>query len=318
MISVIFPIYNVEEQLRRGIESVLEQTYKDFELLLVNDGSTDSSLHICREYAKKDSRIIVIDQINQGVSAARNTGIENAKGQWIAFVDPDDYIHPNYLLRLMSVVSETGADIAVCNYHIVHEEFDEFRQIEKTNPVVMTGVESLNNFFGSDYTRNICPWGKLVKKELHSGLVYPVGRVQEDAHITYQLFAKATKVAYIDEYLYHYYQRKNSIMNHPAKNKFLSRRNDALHAQSEMIEFFQDEKFCMYYGKVIALKLYTLANACYQLKIVYRDSSEFKKYYNLYKEFYKKQKHVIAASHKNKLRYFLYNCSEVFFSLWRY
>ena len=318
MISVILPIYNVEEQLSRGIESILNQTYMDFELLLINDGSTDSSLQICKDYARKDSRVVVIDQVNQGVSAARNTGIENAKGNWIAFVDPDDYIHPNYLRRLVNVVNETGAEIAVCHYHIVHEEYDAFTQIAETEPVVMTGFESLKNFFGSDYTRNICPWGKLVKKELHEGLVYPVGRVQEDAHITYKLFARAKKVSYIDEYLYHYYQRKNSIMNHPAEDKFLSRRNDALHAQDEMIEFFRDEMYHVYYGKVIALKTYTLANACYQLKAIYKDSLEFKKYYALYKAFYKERKNEVVASAKEKCRYFLYNLSEVFFSVWGY
>ncbi len=318
MISVIFPIYNVEQQLRRGIDSILQQTYKNFELILVNDGSTDSSLSICREYEKIDSRVKVIDQANQGVSVARNTGIDNACGEWIAFVDPDDYVHPSYLERLYEVVIQTGSDISVCNYRIVHEERDAFNQIEKTVPQIYSGYESLNNFFGSQYTRNVCPWGKLVKKELHKGLKYPIGRVQEDAHITYRLFERANKVAYIDEFLYHYYQRKNSIMNHPAKEKFLARRDDAIHAQQEMINFFYNVSYELYYKKSLSLLTYTYANACYQLYQIYGDKDTFNIYYNRFKLHYKKYKNIMVAAYKERVKYACYNISPIFFKLFKY
>ena len=318
MISVIFPIYNVEQQLRRSIESILDQTYEDFELILVNDGSTDSSLSICQKYEKTDSRIKVINQKNQGVSAARNTGIDNACGEWIAFVDPDDYVHPTYLERLYNVALQTGADISVCNYRIVYGEKDAFMQIEETTPQICSGYESLNNFFGSQYTRNVSPWGKLVKKELHRNLRYPVGRVQEDAHITYRLFERANKVAYIDEYLYHYYQRKNSIMNHPAKEKFLARRNDAIHAQEEMIDFFYMEKYDLYYKKSLSLLTYTYANACYQLYRVYMDKETFGIYYNKFKLYYKRYKSVMITTFKERIRYMCYYISPLFFDLLKY
>ena len=122
MISVIVPVYNSVKYLDKCIQSILNQTYKNFELLLVNDGSSDNSLEICNLYALKDDRVKVIDQSNGGVSSARNAGIDYAKGEWITFVDSDDWVHKDYLLQRVALAEERNADVVYCDAENVYEK----------------------------------------------------------------------------------------------------------------------------------------------------------------------------------------------------
>ena len=144
IISIIVPIYNSEKYLERCINSILNQTYTNFELILINDGSKDSSLKICRKYASKDNRIVVIDKENEGVSIARNMGIQRAKGELISFVDADDYIEKTFLEDMLNVMSKYNVDYVTCGYNRVYDDHTEHINNDLSE-ICMTSYEYLNN-----------------------------------------------------------------------------------------------------------------------------------------------------------------------------
>ena len=168
MISVIVPIYNVEEYLPACIESILNQTYRDLEILLIDDGSTDNSGKICDEYAEKDKRCIVIHQQNKGSSGARNTGLDNAKGEYISFIDGDDYIHPQMLEILYKEIEKENCDFAMISHKKVFNKLEQNKDIEGNinviylnRHVLISGLYNKTNFLESDFQ---AVWNKLYKK----------------------------------------------------------------------------------------------------------------------------------------------------------
>ena len=212
-ISVIVPIYKVEAFLHRCVDSILAQTFADFDLVLVDDGSPDSCGDICEEYARKDGRIHVIHQKNGGLSAARNTGIDwaqaNSGSQWLAFVDSDDWVHPDFLLRLYTMVQETGCLLSACGY---------FRTGGGDFPAMSAPeyrVLSADDYYCPDEAGEDVPaiaWNKLYHKSLFDTLRYPVGKLHEDEFTTYLAVYRAGKVAVTREPLYAYYQNPVGIM----------------------------------------------------------------------------------------------------------
>lgn len=203
-VSIVVAIYNEPDYLPKCIESILNQTYTDFELILVNDGSQMNDSEICHAYEKKDNRIIVIDKENGGLSDARNTGMRQASGTYISFVDGDDFLEQQWLERCVGKMKETGADLVqfdVSQYHTqtgekerIHLPFDENEVTSiQENPLLL--VRSLN-----------AAWNKMYKLSLFrdSGIEYPKGIYYEDLGTTYRLFARAEKIAYLNEALYCY------------------------------------------------------------------------------------------------------------------
>lgn len=234
LISVIVPVYNVEPYLRRCVDSILRQTYRNLEVLLVDDGSTDSSGDICEEYARQDSRVTVLHQKNGGLSAARNTGIERAGGACLAFVDSDDFIDSRMLETLYQDLTEQGADAAVCGYRLFGPQ-DEILPIDFSVPVqCMSGRDAIRSTLVSDEIGDFA-WNKLYRKELFQSIRYPLGRMMEDQGTTYRIFLQCKKVAYHPVQMYYYYQRPDSILH---------RRN---------LKFYED-KFDMGWQKYQALK----------------------------------------------------------------
>jgi glycosyltransferase involved in cell wall biosynthesis len=180
LISVIIPIYNVGDYLKKCVNSIINQTYKNLEIILVDDGSTDKSGILCDEFAKKDSRIKVIHKQNGGLSDARNCGIEASSGKFIAFIDSDDFIAPDFYEYLLSLQKENNADIAECNFIRVYEEKqDEFEfPIKKENIILKTdGVGALFLFMSDDdeiSTNSVVVWNKLYNKKLFEDIRFPV------------------------------------------------------------------------------------------------------------------------------------------------
>ena len=168
MISIIIPIYNVEKYLSKCIESLVGQTYKDIEIILINDGSPDHCLSICEQYSKKDNRIIVIDQENKGVSAARNAGLKMAKGEYIGFVDPDDWIAVDMYEGLHSVIKQSDVDMVICGYEYYSEDgaLDEKRKYPIRENEIINQKEVMNRFFDMPPTIRHGVVNKLFKKEL--------------------------------------------------------------------------------------------------------------------------------------------------------
>lgn len=210
LVSVIIPVYMAERFLHRCIESVIHQTYTNWEMILVDDGSPDTSGDICDEYVRKDKRIKVIHQENQGVSAARNKGLDMAQGEWIYFLDSDDYISPKSFELLMSVQKENDYDIVASGYCNVQGK----RCIVKSkNWKKLTDFEIIRKkYFVVEYS-NFCT-GKLVRKGLWDHIRFPVGIIFEDVFVCARLFLAAKKACVIPDPLYFYtFENVNSLAN---------------------------------------------------------------------------------------------------------
>lgn len=223
-ISIIVPIYNVEKYIRRCIESILNQTYTNFELILIDDGSTDSSGVICDEYANKDNRIKVIHKENGGLSSARNAGLDIATGEYISFVDGDDYIAEDMIEKLYNSITGNNADIAVCNYKCVDENGNCLDNLNKGTPIITT-VYSKNDYFRNlackKYYYYVIACNKLYKKDLFKGIRYPLGKLCEDNHIIDSLVEQCSVISSIKDSLYFYVQRNGSIMSGKNTKRYL-------------------------------------------------------------------------------------------------
>ena len=211
LISIIIPVYKVEKYLEKCIESVLKQTYKNLQIILVDDGSPDSCGKICDEYAKKDVRIEVIHKENGGLSDARNVGISKAKGKYIGFVDSDDYIKNDMYEILYTLIKKYNADVSICNLYDVIDEKEYIRnkenQIQEYNRIDILKEILLD--------RNIqsYAWNKLYKKELFDEIKYPVGKKYEDIGTTFYVLEKCKKVVVTGRPEYYYLKRADSLVN---------------------------------------------------------------------------------------------------------
>lgn len=233
LVSIIVPIYNVEKYLNRCIESIVRQKYKCLEIILVDDGSPDQCPHICDEWCKKDSRIRVIHKSNGGLSDARNAGVSIATGEYIAFVDSDDWIHELYVEQLYRAVKEYNVGISACDVRWVHTEI---HNNISSNPVVQVyeTEQALNTLINGKIFRAVV-WNKLYHRDLLYGEQFEIGRYHEDEFFTYRILGKVQKMAFINEELYYYFQREGSIMN-SISYKHL----DSLDAYIERIRYFEN------------------------------------------------------------------------------
>ena len=213
-ISVVVPVYNVRDYLRKNIESILAQTFTDYELILVNDGSKDDSLSILREYEQKDPRITVIDKPNGGLSEARNAGMAIASGKYIQFIDSDDFVEPQLLEKCRQKLEETGADMVIFDIYqyflatgkkeIIANTYDASGVYSiRTNPELIVSIQN-------------CAWNKMYKLSLlkDNDIIYPWGCYYEDLGTTYRLLARCDKVAFINEPLYDYLQDRPGNITH--------------------------------------------------------------------------------------------------------
>ena len=266
LVSIIVPVYNIEKYISRCIESILTQTYSNIELILVDDGATDGSAKLCQDYATKDSRIRVLHQPNQGLSAARNAGLDNARGEYVFFVDGDDYILSNTISDLLMVSSKTGADVVACGFSHVTDSYFKGSGGEArftgTFPGIWSGSESVVQMMT---TNNICTvaWNKLYKRSLFTDIRYPIGKLHEDEYTTYKLLYKSKIVAYVPEMYYKYYQRSEGIMSADICGRY----RDYLDAIWERIDFFncEGDMRLMAYSRIVLLDY---------IKYVYRNTSD--------------------------------------------
>lgn len=214
-ISIIVPVYNVEKYLENCIQSILNQTFNDYELILVDDGSTDKSGEICDKYKKMDSRIKVIHKNNGGLSSARNAGLDIACGKYIGFVDSDDSIHPRMYEILYDLIKKHKVDISCCNYKNTYTLCTEYNtDIEQTEVIEMDNIQAINNLYDKEIgVRLVVAWNKLYSKHLFDDTRYEVGRIHEDEFIAHRILYKCKKIAYTNDELYYYLQREGSIMS---------------------------------------------------------------------------------------------------------
>lgn len=210
LISVIVPIYKVEEYLDQCIKSIVEQTYRNLEIILVDDGSPDSCPLICDEWAKYDHRIIIIHKENGGLSDARNTGLHKSSGKYISFVDSDDWLAPDFFEILYYSITKNNAQIAAGGIVKVYENYQEQDQFIYDQQI-FTSEEALETLMQGRGFYAVA-WNKLYKKSLFDGIEFPLGKLHEDEFVTYKLIGKSTKLTLCQEAIYFYRQRKCSIM----------------------------------------------------------------------------------------------------------
>lgn len=237
LISVIVPVYKVEQYLKRCVDSILAQTYQNLEIILVDDGSPDLCGSMCDEFQQKDSRIVVIHQKNGGLSNARNAGIEIAKGSFLAFVDSDDYIAPDFVESLYRACIENHCELAQCKYeYVTGDAFTKASLQGETR--CMSGRGMQEGLYALDGAYNVVAWNKLYKKELFKEIRYPDGKIHEDEATTFRIFYLTEKVALVDRYLYGYFTSDSSI----TRNAFSSKRLDWIWAMEQRIDFYKEKK----------------------------------------------------------------------------
>ncbi|UNC93475.1 glycosyltransferase family 2 protein [Candidatus Contubernalis alkaliaceticus] len=239
LITIIVPIYKCEKYIRKCIDSIVNQTYKNLEIILVNDGSPDKCGEICDHYSKIDKRFKVIHKENGGISDARNTGLNAARGKYISFADCDDYLHPKMLEVLWQLITTHNADISICDYLKTYPN-DSVEVVEQEKAIkVYSNIEALHILFTElplheDLAWNV-PWNKLYLSKLFNEFRFPKGRVYEDVATIYKLLHKSRKIVKTNKPLYYYLQRDDSVTKSQQHRIFSL---DILDACSESADYF--------------------------------------------------------------------------------
>lgn len=283
--SVIIPIYNVENYLRRCLDSLLSQTFTDYEVLLIDDGSTDASGNICDEYVEKDRRVKVVHQKNQGVSVARQRGLDMVQGKYVAFVDPDDFVQPNYLSAMINFAESDDADLVWCDYTELHHDGE---MLHSCNQNILTREELLENILEGKFSAVL--WNKLYKASIikRYGIRFDENlKTAEDILFVSKYICQVKRMKYVSQSLYNY----NMVNSNSAINKFdvlrfktdyavmLKQLIQTLRAEGMYQQLFPSILRCMFYCKDI-----------YAFDSRYRD---FEKYRNMFPE---------VDAHLNSLR----------------
>lgn len=209
-ISIIVPVYKVEKYLDKCVESLVNQTYKNLEIILVDDGSPDECPKICDAWAKKDSRIKVSHKANGGLSEARNTGMDIATGDYIGFVDSDDYVSEEMYNILVKIIEENDADISACQESTFNDENNPRFTVDNNVTIVDDVNAALNGIINSELVLSFV-WNKLYKKELLNDIRFPVGKNYEDVFTLHKIILKTNKIAVTSSALYAYRKRKDNI-----------------------------------------------------------------------------------------------------------
>ncbi|MCR5809459.1 MAG: glycosyltransferase [Clostridiales bacterium] len=254
-ISVIVPVYNVQPYLRRCVDSILAQTFADFDLILVDDGSPDACGAICDEYERLDPRVHALHRNNGGLSAARNTGIEwaqkNSSSEWITFIDSDDWVHPRYLEILLQAVESTGQNVSVGGFERKQRE-DEIRTLPEIPRINVCNTEE---FYCSDKVTATIACGKLYRKADFISIRYPEGKIHEDEFTTYKVLFQYKAIAVVDHPLYLYFQNPQSIMGSGWNPKHMAECDGML----EQLTYFEKngyKKASEYVSRLYLISLY--------------------------------------------------------------
>jgi glycosyltransferase involved in cell wall biosynthesis len=247
LVTVIVPVYNAQRWLARAVDSVLGQTHRELEVILVDDGSVDGSGAICDGYAARDPRVRVIHKANAGVSAARNDGLDAARGEWIAFCDDDDFLAPGMLARLMEVCRLNDCDIAQCRA-LKGSSAESLPTPPPGEVRVFTGRGILEDFYRR---ASIWVWDKLYRRRVWEGIRFPVGSwTDEDQTVVHHLLGAAARVGVITEPLYYHYLHPASVMNRGFDTRW------ATGAMDDRLRFAARENLPRLYAQTMARRLY--------------------------------------------------------------
>lgn len=263
LISVIVPIYNVEKHLKKCVDSIINQTYKNLEIILVDDGSPDNCGKICDEYAKEDLRIRVIHKENGGLSSARNIGIRMSLGSYLMFVDSDDYIEINMVEFLYNAIASKGVNMSVCKYREISGAYKK-REFKEEHSITVSGKEAIEMLFVGSKWNFVIVCNKLYEKDLFRGIQFPEGKYHEDEAVAYKLLYKCDKVSCIPKVLYNYVKRNGSITD-----EYSLKRLDAVDIFEDRLAFFLENN---------EERLYALAQRSFAV-FTFRQTILLKKYF---------------------------------------
>jgi glycosyltransferase involved in cell wall biosynthesis len=292
-VSIIVPVFNTAEYLKRCVDSLLEQTYGDVEIILVDDGSTDDSPLICDQYEREDQRIRVFHGLNAGVSEARNFGLIQSTGSYIAFVDSDDYVDKNLIEMLIEITQKTKSDVAVCGFSSFSEKKEPQTTIATSEFCSYTSNQALCRMLYQDDIANSV-FGKLYKKELFATLRFPSKiTIGEDLSFNFDVFCLAQKISVSRSKLYYYFQRDDSAMN----SAFKTSRMDGLKVAKDIV----DRSTRMDKSILRAAKNRLFMEAIFILMHIKR--SKYKKQYQDCKKVIKSLSVSIASDRLSKMRY---------------
>lgn len=309
LISIIVPIYNVDRYLRRCIESIINQTYKNIEIILVDDGSSDSSPEICDKYKEKDSRIIVIHKENGGLSSARNAGLEVAKGTLIGFVDSDDYIASDMYEKLKANMDKYSSDISACQF-CINYKYSKRVSIVCSEEKIFRGKEKFDNL---KYIKAVA-WNKLYKREIFRKIKYPDGKIYEDHLIICDVLNAAKKVSFINETLYYYTMRRSSITRTFTENHL-----DQINAFDVDIKYYKKKKYTdLVVGAQYKKVMQTIGYA-YKIKAKSLSDKRVAKYVDEAVKLAQKLRNseYLSGDEKDKLELFLQN-GELYYKVLRF
>lgn len=301
LISVIVPIYKVEQYLSRCIESLLEQSYNNIELILVDDGSPDRCGEICEEYAQKDNRIKIVHKKNGGLSDARNAGLKIASGNYVAFVDSDDWVSKDYLKSMLVALEKSKSDICECEVIRTSGVVKDSCMVRDGEIYIYQTEEALKLLI-QDQIFHQYVWNKLYRRECLENIPFEVGKINEDEFWTYQVFGRAKKVVKIFNRLYFYLQRDSSIMG----KEFSLKRLDALEAKALRQKYIDK-----YYPELSLIAKVNFMQSCVysgQMSLLYLDNIERTKAMSTIKEYFNHicdKKCILNISSKQKIWYML-------------
>lgn len=245
LITVIIPIYNVKDYLLQCLTSVSEQTYKQLEIIMVNDGSTDDSEKIANEFVVRDPRFKLISQKNAGLSAARNTGLQHARGDYVFYLDSDDYLAKDCLETLLKAVQDNQADAAQVNFYYDYPEYLLYNNKLQQKTIVLDREEAVSRLIEQDELKNFA-WGKLIKADIAKNFKFPEGKFYEDTLWMYQILNACKTYVLIGEPLLYYLQRGSSISGH-----FSLRNLDQLELQAKRLRKMKELETKEVYQKAL-------------------------------------------------------------------
>ncbi len=278
MISILIPFFNVENYIKDTIESVIAQTKKDWEMILIDDGSTDKSYEICKEYADKDDRIKLFTQENSGVSSARNAAVSKVTSKYFTFLDSDDLMAPDFLEKMYYHISKEDADIYAADFVNFSEDNDIIWEKNKdTRKVVLGNKQATKALFEDNYHGiNFVLWDKVYKTKLFidNKIVFPVGHVREDMATLYRIFYSDQKTVYIDDKLIAYRYRVGSIMH----SGFDKRRFDLILASKNACDFFLEKNENELFDLACNMHIRSLFTVGYEIRNAENTKAMWKEY----------------------------------------
>lgn len=300
LVSIIIPIYKVEKYINKCVDSVINQTYKNLEIILVDDGSPDECPQICDAYAKKDDRITVIHKLNGGLSSARNAGLDVCKGEYICFVDSDDYVSSSYIEKMYEAIVKYKADMVICGVELVDENYNILVNNDYSlKPELISKNEVVDRLFEPKNVPYVVAWNKMYSRKIWDNLRYPLGKIHEDEFVAYDILKNSSNGIYLlDDKLYFYMQRQSSIMGSLQTNEKLL---DAVDAMKYRVNRVVDER--TYYSLAIK-QLMNMYIVVY--KRIYKNKEINQRLYNDFLCQYKKYKKLLKGKIKLKMLLFKY------------